>query len=149
VSLDDWGLYAIDANGNVESVTVTGLPDGVTLGKVAMDIDTTGEYVYVRARGTAVTGKWYLVKLKLTSRTTAEYVDLIHLDQAGHILTVSDADPGADLAIHPLNGNIYMLNDTSKGIFVYSPVDGSLIAHYALVWFFFYALVCECGVSMV
>ncbi|NPA31480.1 MAG: DUF11 domain-containing protein, partial [Chloroflexi bacterium] len=132
VDLNDRELYAIDIDGNATQVTTTGLPSGVSLAKVAMDIDTSGEYIYVRATGTALTGRWYLLKLRLTSMTTAQYVELIHLDQNGHTLTQNDSDPGADLAIHPQNGNIYMLNDTTKGIFVYSPVDGSLIAHYAL-----------------
>ncbi|NPA94589.1 MAG: tandem-95 repeat protein [Thermodesulfobacteria bacterium] len=123
VSRDDQNLYVIDGDGNIDQVTITN--SCPTLGNTSLDVSTDG-YIYARDDS----DDWTIVRLRLIDATTAEYVDSFSLSKDPD--NDSDSSPGSDMAIHPTNGYIYMLNDTDKGIYVYDREDGSLIKKYTL-----------------
>jgi len=117
-------LYMIDGNGNLTEVN-TG---GVLLGKIGMDISVDG-YIYVYKVDDQY-NKTAITKLKFSNATTATYIT----DLQGY--DVNSEQPGADIAIHPHNGQLYSFikdeNDDTNKIRIYDKDDGHVIKTYTL-----------------
>jgi len=124
VDKSEWKLKVIkkDSSGNpvVEDVDYDGTHDP---GKIAMDVSPDGKTIYVRERGT----RWNIVVIALDNETEAREVGNYTLENPEGY-----RDPGADLAIHPLNGHIYIFKDTKNGVYVYDENTGKLLKHYEL-----------------